>query len=305
MYAELHCLTSFSFLKGASQPVEMVAMAAELGYASIAITDECSLAGVVRAHEEAKRRNIHLIVGAELRLDDELVVIALAQTRRGYARLSRVITQARRAAPKGAYQLTRDDLLFLDECLLLWIPGQEIQFEHGQWLKAHFATSLWIGVELHADADDAQRLARLRTIAAQLQLPLTASGGALMHCAERKPLHDVLTAIRLIKPVSDCGYALLPNSERRLRSIPELHAVYAHDLVEETLTIASRWTFSLDELRYEYQGELVPEGHTPSTWLRALTYQGVKERWPDGPSNETLTLIEHELALIAELRYEP
>jgi DNA polymerase III alpha subunit len=129
-----------------------------------------------------------------------------------------------------------------------------------------------------------------------LQLPLTASGGALMHCAERKPLHDVLTAIRLIKPVSECGYELLPNSERRLRSIPDLHAVYGRDLMEETLSIAARCTFSHDELRYEYPAELVPAGHTPSTWLRVLTYEGVKDRWPQGASDETLALIEHELA---------
>src|SRR5689334_15895233 len=99
-YAELHALTNFSFLTGASHPTEMVAMAAELGYKAIAITDECSLAGVVRAHEEAKRRQLNLIVGAELRCDDRLTVVALVQSRLGYGRLSRLITKARRAAPK-------------------------------------------------------------------------------------------------------------------------------------------------------------------------------------------------------------
>lgn len=305
MYAELHSLTSFSFLKGASQPVEMVAMAAELGYTAIAITDECSLAGVVRAHEEAKRRGIQVIVGSELCCDDGLTVVALARTRQGYSRLSRVITRARRAATKGHYKLDRADLLFLTECVLLWIPSESVRVADGEWLKAHFAGSVWIGVELHAGADDAERLESLRLIADRLQLPLTASGGALMHCAERKPLHDVLTAIRLIKPVSECGYELLQNSERRLRTIAELRAVYPRELIEETQAIAARCTFSLDELRYEYPRELVPDGHTPATWLRVLTYQGVKDRWPNGATDETLALIEHELALIAELRYEP
>jgi error-prone DNA polymerase len=305
MYAELHALTNFSFLRCASHPYEMVAMAAELGYAAIALTDECSLAGVVRAHEEAKRRQIKLIVGAEFRCEDGLTVVALAQTRSGYGKLSRLITKARRAAPKGTYLLRREDLRDLSECLFLWIPGEQPDRSEGEWLKEQFGRCLWIGVELHAQGDDAALLQLLTGLGEQLDIPLTAAGGALMHCAGRKPLHDVITAIRLITPVSQCGYALLPNAERRLRSMDELTRLYPASLLAESVSIAQRCTFSLDELRYEYPRELVPAGHTPATWLRELTYQGISERWPGGATDETLTLIEHELRLIRELNYEP
>lgn len=305
MYAELHALTNFTFLKGASQPTEMVAMAAELGYSAIAITDECSLAGVVRAHEEAKRRQLRLIIGAELRCEDGLTVVALAQSRPAYGRLSRLITKARRAAPKGSYLLRREDLCDLSECLLIWISGDEIDRAHGEWLKERFSGCLWIGIELHGLGDDAARLRRLQSVGEQLNIPLTASGGALMHCAGRKPLHDVLTAIRLITPVNQCGYALLPNSERRLRSLQDLKELYPAWLLAESVAIAQRCSFSLDELRYEYPRELVPADHTPTSWLRELTYKGIAERWPDGATEETLALIEHELQLVGELKYEP
>lgn len=305
MYAELHAFTNFSFLKGASRPGEMVATAAELGYEAIAITDECSLAGVVRAHEEAKRRELPLIIGAELPCADGLTVVALAQSRRGYAFLSRLITKARRAAPKGTYLLHRADLASLEECLLLWLPDQQPEARDGHWLRDHFDGRLWIGVELHRAGDDAARLQVLQTLAAQLRIPLTACGGALMHDAQRKALHDVITAIRLNTPVSECGYALQPNGERRLRSLAELQRVYPAELLAQSVAVARRCTFSLDELKYEYPRELVPDGESPASWLRTLTYRGAAQRWPDGIPPATTTLIEHELHLIEELRYEP
>ena len=108
-YAELHCLSNFSFLRGASHPEELVERAAELGYAALAITDECSVAGVVRAHGAARERGLKLIVGSELRLDDGLRCVLLATDRRGYGQLCRLITRGRRAAPKGQYRLLRAD----------------------------------------------------------------------------------------------------------------------------------------------------------------------------------------------------
>jgi error-prone DNA polymerase len=305
MYAELHALTNFSFLKGASKPNEMVAAASELGYSAIAITDECSLAGVVRAHEQAKRSGLPLIIGSELRCSDGLTVIALAQSRRGYGKLSQLITKARRAAIKGSYCLDRNDLPLLEENLLIWIPGHVPHASDGIWLREHFNNRLWLGIELHRIGDDTARLAELQSLARTLTLPATACGGALMHCAQRKPLHDVLTAIRLNTPVSECGYALQPNSECRLRTLDELQTIFPRQLLDESVAIAQRCHFSLEELRYEYPRELVPAGETPASWLRKLTERGAKERWPNGISSTTAELIEHELQLIEELRYEP
>ncbi|MGH8239498.1 MAG: PHP domain-containing protein, partial [Steroidobacteraceae bacterium] len=181
MYAELHAVSNFSFLKGASQPAEMVARAIELGYTALAMTDECSVAGVVRGHEEAKKHGFHLIVGSEMRTEDGLNVIVLAETRRGYGHLCRLITSARRAAPKGRYRLSRAQLEgALDECSIVWLPHPHLVDEQGTWLRDRFE-NLWMGAELHRGGNDAARLLELLAWSRRLGIPITACGGALMH----------------------------------------------------------------------------------------------------------------------------
>jgi error-prone DNA polymerase len=283
----------------------MVSTAAQLGYRAMAVTDECTLSGVVRAHETAKRVGIPLIVGAELPCEDGLTVVALARSRRGYGRLSQLITKARRAADKGSYVLRRDDLALLEDNLIVWIPGLSPGLPDGAWLRERFEGRLWLGVHLHCTGSNATRLQQLMAVARELHIRPTACAGALMHSAERKSLHDVVTAIRLQTPVRECGYALLPNAERRLRSLPELEALYPPELLQESVVIADQCHFNLDELRYEYPRELVPNNHTPASWLRTLTQRGMKTRWPQGVPQQVQPLIEHELALIAELQYEP
>lgn len=305
-YAELHCLSNFSFLRGASHPEELVARAADLGYSALAITDECSFAGLVRAHSAAKQHGLKLIVGSEFEFSDGLRLVLLAVDRESYGCLSRLITRARSRADKGCYCLTRQDLNAYPAtgCIALWLPGQDAGTEDGEWLKALFAEKIWIAVELHCAADDAAEMQRLRGLATQTGISLVAAGDVHMHRRGRRALQDTLTSIRLGKPLSVLGYALFPNGERHLRSRTVLAKIYPQALLDETLRIAEQATFSLDELRYEYPDEIVPPGYTLATWLREQTYQGAEQRWPQGIPNKVTALIEHELALIAELRYE-
>jgi len=313
-YAELHCLSSFSFLRAASQPTELAARADELGYAALAITDECSVAGVVRAHAALKGRGTRLIVGAEFKLDCGLPLVALATDRRGYGQLCRLITRGRRAAPKGEYRLVRGDLIELIEpahCLVLWAPRPgSLTDEAAAWLRAHFTGSAWIAVELLRDGTERAHLAALTALGLAHDLPLVAAGNVCMHVRARRRLHDVLTAIRLNTTVDAAGLALLPSGERHLRDRARLARLYPPALLAETLVIAARCRFSLDELRYEYPRELVPEGHTAASWLRTLVERGAERRWGSTPTRQAMpayvrTLVEHELALIAELAYEP
>jgi len=305
-YAELHCLSNFTFLRGASHPEELVARAVELGYSSLAITDECSVAGVVRAHLAAKERGIQLIVGSELKLEDGLRLLVLACNRRGYGALCSLITHARRAAPKGEYSLRREDFdPNVEDCLSIWLPGDQYDAGEAEWLARHFPERTWIAVELLATGQDQGRLEALRQLGRQLSLPLVACGDVHMHKRGRRALQDVLTAIRLKTPVEALGLALYANGERHLRSLKKLKEIYPPELLDESLHIAERCRFSLDELRYEYPHELVPPGQTPTTYLRYLTERGMASRWPQGASKKVCRLIEHELRLIAELRYEP
>jgi error-prone DNA polymerase len=306
-YAELHALSNFTFLRGASHPEELVETAAMLGYEALAITDECSMSGVVRAHMAAKALGLKLIIGSELHLRSGRKLVALARNRNGYAALCRLITRARRAAEKGSYELTR--LNFEDglpDCIVLWVPDDELALDaEDHWIRETFRDRLWIAVELLADGWQKERLAALQDIGRRLKLPLVASGDVHMHRRSRRVLQDTLTAIREGVTVEQAGFLLYPNGERHLRSLEILRHFYPVELLAESVRIASAIDFSLDELRYEYPDEIVPDGETPASYLRRLTEQGMRERWPVGVPSRVVKLVEHELELIADLGYEP
>jgi error-prone DNA polymerase len=306
-YAELHCLSNFTFLRGASHPEEQVEQAGRLGYAALALTDECSLAGVVRGHAAAKPWSLKYIVGTELRLEEGIEVVVLASSRRSYGAIAALISQGRRAAPKGSYRLTRQDLeqyLGATDSLVLWLPGKQPVRAHGEWLREQFPGTAWLAVELFRNGSDRELLRLWSDTARQLDLPLVASGNVHMHSRERRRLQDAVTAIRLGIPLDRIGTGLYSNGERFLRPVSVLARLYPEGLLRETLAIAERIEFSLDELRYEYPHELVPDGATPTSHLCALVAAGKRWRWPEGIPQRVERLLAHELELIAELRYE-
>ncbi|MBK4734599.1 error-prone DNA polymerase [Noviherbaspirillum pedocola] len=319
-YAELQCQSNFSFLRGASHPEELVARAAALGYAALAITDECSLAGVVRAHVEAKRQGLHLIIGSQFRLPD-FTLIALALNRNGYGNLAELISLARRRAEKGAYLLRLEDftapepgfehLRCLPDCLMLLAPHQHADANvdalsrPAQWLREVFTDRAAIALTLLHRGRDAEQCARVAAAAAAHGLPVVATGDVLMHLRSRKPLQDLLTSIRIGRALPECGDALEPNAEQHLRSRERLVRLYPPDMLAATVEFARRCRFSLDELRYEYPDELVPPGMSAAEYLRRETWIGAHWRFPAGIPPAVQAQIEHELALIAEMAYEP
>jgi error-prone DNA polymerase len=350
-YIELHCISNFTFLRGASHPEELVERALVLGYTGLAITDECSFAGAVRAHlalqaltpgpspargrgEEllpspalvgegpgVRAHEFRLIHGTEIRLADGPHLVLLAQTRTGYGNLSELITIARRAAPKGEYRLTVADLAahahLLQDTLALLVPQQaprgrrqsgidveKIELD-ARWLHRLLPGRSWIACELIRGPDDAAWLDKLQQAGLRAGVPLVAAGAVHMHVRSRKKLQDALTAVRLRTPLAQCGRQLAPNAEQYLRPLYRLGRIYPAELLAQTLVIAERCRFSLDELRYEYPDEIVPSGETPASFLRSATWQGAAVRYPQGVPDKVRSLIEHELALIGELHYEP
>jgi len=304
-YAELHCVSNFSFLRGASHPGELIEQARELGYRALALTDEASFAGTVRAHTQAKHSKFRLIVGTELRLDDGMRLVLLATDRGAYGAISALISRGRRRAAKGAYSLSRADIE--DQAgkgmLALLLAPQGM--ERAAWLAERFPGRAWIAAELLLGPNDRALLRSLQELGARSGLPLVAAGDVHMHRRSRQPLQDTLTAIRLGKTVAQCGLDLHPNGERHLRLRARLAQIYPPELLAETVAIAERCSFSLGELRYEYPEELVPQGHTPSSWLRKLTEEGLARRFPEGVPPPVEMQTQSELKLIAELRYEP
>ena len=239
-YAELHCMSNFTFLRGASHPEELVEQASQLGYAALAITDECSMAGVVRAHVAAKRCGLKLVIGSEIRFEEELRLVLLATDRSGYANLSELISHGRRSAGKGSYRLSLDDIPpGMPGCLALLLPHPVPSHAQAQRIAGLFPQRAWLAVELFRDARDAEQLRTLRELGRAVGLPLLAAGDVHIHVAGRRALQDTLTAIRLGATIAEAGQALFPNAERYLRRINDLEQLFPAGLLEQTWRLPS------------------------------------------------------------------
>jgi error-prone DNA polymerase len=315
-YVELRCVTNFTFLRGASHAEELVERAKALGYLALAITDECSMAGVVRAHVAAKAAQLPLLLGSQFCIQPRneteapFTLVVLAQNLNGYGNLCAFITKLRRSSDKGTYYLTLDHIsgAELADCVVLLCPDRqatEAQLEAaGRWVLGSFTGRCWIGVDQLRRLDDELWLHRMRSLSELTALPLVAVGDVHMHIRSRKPLQDVLTATRVGKPLSECGYDLQRSAEQHLRTRLRLAQTFPAELLAETLVVAARCSFSLEELKYQYPDEVVPAGHTAASFLHQVTYEGAGRRWPGGVAPAIQAQIEHELALICELHYE-
>ncbi|MDQ0569626.1 error-prone DNA polymerase [Variovorax paradoxus] len=336
-YAELHCLTNFSFQRGASTPEQMVERAYQLGYAALAITDECSVAGIVRAHvclrelpaklEEYKRdhpdeppipRNpgFRLLFGSEFRFERFRLVV-IANDTEGWGNLCEFITAARNTElPKGEYRVSWDesDVASLQHCQVLFVPhrapggAMDIATLHEDLLaaKALYRENLWLAVEMLNELDDDLWFVTLMQAGEQTGVPLVAAGDVHMHARSAKPLHDVLTAVREGKTVAECGFALQPNAERHLRQRVRLAELYLSEMLSNTLVVAGRCRFDPEVIRetYKYPLETVGTHETPVQTLMRKTWEGAAVRFPEGIPNKVREQVEKELALIVEMKYE-
>lgn len=322
-YAELHCKTNFSFLEGASHADELVAQAHRLGYRALAVTDRNTLAGVVRAHVAAKEIGLKLLVGAEIVPVDGAATVLLATDRAAYGRLSRLITVGRRRAGKGECRITVSDIDEHSAGLLCCVP---LSTESQQRFADTYDPSMPAGIsepelrryreifsdrcyalaELSHGTNDRTQLRRWLQLCDRLNIPVAAANDVHIHSPDRRPLHDVVTAIRNNKPLDSLGHQIHPNGERHLKDPSQLLTLFQnrHELLKRTVEIADRCHFSLDELRYEYPEELIPQGKTPAGFLAELTRVGAANRYPKGVPPKVQKLIQHELQLIEEMRYE-
>lgn len=318
-YAELHALSNFSFQRGASHAHELAERAFELGYKALAVTDECSVAGVVKAHEAAREFGLQLLPGAEFLVQavHAFRLVVLPHNAAGWGNLCEFITEARSAGDaleKGSYRVVMGETDFsrLADCEILLSPLPEALDAralgaHAAWALGLFGASAWLAVELQQGLDDALRLQQLQAVAADTGIRLVAAGNVLMHKRSRKPLHDVMTAIKLGKAVHECGFALQANAEAHLRPRMRLAGIYPAGLLRATLEVAARCSFNLDEIRdlYRYpRDDMVPPAETPARWLRRLTWQGAHTRYPRGIPHKVRRQLGFELALIEELEYE-
>ncbi len=301
-YSELHCLSHFSFLRGVSSPKELVLRACTLSYRALALTDECSLSGIVHAHRAAKEHGLQLIVGSEITVREGLKCVVLVGCAQGYAELSELITRGRQT-DKGHYDLGLADIAGLSFCLVLWCPGRDTDRDP---LAASLAEALrsrfWIAGELHKTGVDDRHRERLQALSTRLERPVVACGDVHMHKRARRALQDTVTAIRLKTSVSDAGWALYPNGERHLRDIPALRVLYPEAWLKETQVVAAACCFSLEDLHYRYPRQGRSPRHSLAQLIR-LTRDGLAARYPRGVPDSVQSLARHELSLIGELAY--
>ncbi|MDP6164643.1 MAG: error-prone DNA polymerase [Gammaproteobacteria bacterium] len=303
-YSELYCLSNFSFLRAASHPEELVRRASQLGYEALAITDECSVAGVVRAYQAIRQEQLplKLIIGSEFRLQQQELVV-IAPTRTAYAQLCQLITTTRRRAPKGQYQVELEDFIHLDQCLFIWLPHPTNPSPLLAKTLLHHQTRLWLGCHRRLSTLDQQKQSYCQQLAHAYDLPICAVGQVYMHHPKRQMLHDTLTAIAQGKPVQACGYTLQSNREHSLRPLGKIGKLYPKAWLQATEEISQRCQFSLIELSYEYPAELVPQGFTAASYLHDLVNKGKRLRFPGGVPTSINQTIEKELKLIHEQGY--
>ena len=323
-YAELQTYTHYSFLRGASAPEDMIQRAVKLDYQAIAITDECSVSGIVKAHVEAKKYGLQLIIGSQMLITPEnhtpaFNLIILAMNKNGYGNLCELITVGRTRAEKGSYLIRPEDLAHpigdvshlkgMPDCQLILAPSYGIAAEtlalQAAWLVHTCPGRARIALSLHNRSKDESHKQVVYSVAEHYGLPVVATGDVCMHVRSYKPVQDTMTAIRHGLAISQCGYKLASNAEQHLRSRLRIANLYNREALDETLRVAKLCRFSLDELQYEYPEEFVPAGETVTSYLRKESYIGANWRFPSGIPATVQMQLEYELTLIAELKYEP
>ena len=342
VYAELQAISNFSFLEGGSHPDELVAQAKALGLAALGIADRNTVAGVVRAHLAARQMGLRLLPGARLELLCGLRFVCYPTDRAAWGRLCRLLSfgQIEAKAPKGECHISLDDVArHAEGQVLIVLPPQD--WDWREMLAPHEARIIAFGPGTPARAcaqetsfearlldikdklapaaclylaaahtyrgDDRARLAALDTLARRTGVPLLATGDVIYHTPHRRPLQDVLTAIRNHTTVAEAGLLLARNAERHLKSPREMMRLMAgyEQAVARTIEVVEMCRFSLDELRYEYPDEPVPPGFTPQEYLERLVREGARHRFPKGVPDQVAAQLERELEIIAKKQYAP
>ncbi len=309
MYAEPLAATAFSFLRGASRPEELVETAVDFGFTAIGIADHNSVAGVVRAHEAAKQVNTRILPASRLVLRGGQELACYPTDRAAWGRLTRLLSCGKQRAPKGECLLDLNDVLeHAEGQLILVIPPARLDSAFAVTLtrlRGALGDRLYLAASRRHAANDRSRLRALAALARSHRARLVATNDVLYHVPERRPLHDVMTAIRLRTTVAEAGLALLPNAERHLKPPLEMARLFRDhpQALAHAVELATRAQFSLDELAYEYPDEPVPPGKTPDAHLADLVWQGASKHYKSGIPADVRANVTKELELIARLGY--
>jgi error-prone DNA polymerase len=314
-YAEFAITSNFSFLRGASEPEELVAQARMLGLSGLGFADRNSVAGVVRAHVAAEEFKIKFAPGVRLVFSDATPdILAFPQDRAAWGRLTRLLSLGKRRAEKGECLLKLADLFdFIAGQNLIVMPPTQMDSPAlglllGQLKSAASSRSVWLGASMLYRGDDARRLNQFTEIARDAFVPLIATNDVLYHAPERRTLQDVVTCIRNKVVIDSAGQLLEANAERHLKPHEEMSRLFRTipDAIAETQRLLAKCRFSLEELRVtEYPEEKRSGFATPQEALVAFAEEGGKRRYPNGMPEKVRHALDEELRLTGELNYAP
>lgn len=312
-FVEFGACSNFSFLEGASHPEEMVRQASALGLAGLGLADRNTVAGVVRAHSMAREEKLPYHPGAHLVFADETPdMLAYPRNRKGWGDLCRLLSRGNLRSDKGSCTLFEEDLAdHAGDLALILLPSPE-RLETPDFpnllfrLKEISGGLLDLALVPRYDGCDRRIFMASRAAAEKARVPLIATNLPLAHEAGRRPLADVLTAIRHHVTIDEAGFRLAFNAERHLKPASEMARLFRSvpQAVTRSLALSGELQFSLDQLKYEYPDESVG-GETIQETLFRLTHDGARRRYPQGAPQRVLDQISHELAMIRELEYEP
>ena len=311
-YVPLWCKSNFSFLEGASHPDELVEEAYRLGMPALALTDRDGVYGVVHAHVKARELGLRLILGSQVTVEDGSIIVLLAEDHRGYTNLCRVLTAGRLRSEKGESVVSWNEVCDRANGLIaLWggegslIVAESDSNNIAGNLRDAFNDRIYGMIARHRREDEVEQERRLRRRAKHYGFELIAANEVLYHTPARRPLQDVLTAIRHSIPVNSCGRKLKPNAEHGLKSPYAIERLFADEpaALNRTLEVSERCAFSLNEIRYRYPSEAMPDGTTSADWLRHLTFEGAKRRYPQGIPPPVEDQLNKELGIINALDY--
>jgi error-prone DNA polymerase len=307
-YVELGVTSPFSFLRGASDAIELTLTALQLRYDAIGIADRNTLAGVVRMHSACGKAGLRPLIGCRLDLTDAPSLLAYPIDREGYGRLSRLLSAGKLRSAKGECELSLSDVAAhsQDIAFIAWPEGDLDDFERELPRLREALTSLrHVAASWLYRGGDSARIERLDRIARKHGCTILATNDVHYDVPDRRPLQDVITCIREKVTIETAGYLLNPNAERHLKSQEEMIRLFERwpHAIAATREFADSLHFSLDELRYEYPRETVPEGRTPQRHLEHLTWEGAREHWPEGVPDKVLKQLNYELPLIEKLDF--
>jgi error-prone DNA polymerase len=333
-FVELGLASCFSFLRGASDAVDLVSRARELGYDALGIADANSMAGIVRLHSESKHAGLRPVIGCRIEPVDGPAFLAYPKSREAYGRICTLLSKGKMQQLDGRWQSKNECAVslnmlaeFSDDVILIIIPPDDldaplypspslgnhrlklVQNAHISFaeliklLSAKLSSLSHIAVSHLYRGNDHARIHRIDALAKAMGLEILATNDVLYDRPERRPLHDVMTCIRYKTTLTKAGHLLEANGERHLKSPAQMVQLFADwpHAIAASRHIADACRFSLDELRYEYPEEGVPDGKTPHEWLTDLSWAGAKRRYPDGLPDAVRDTVKRELALIEKL----